>query len=264
MTGERYVTVNTRLHGRNDFLVANKYYVSNAYDETTLPNTIVTLFCYDKLHKDLFESELPDEGVTVVAPLTLKRLVSGVFAAAGYSITPTYLYFPDTLEDLVSPAGYATFDGSVDDALAELAEEFKFKTYMEDGKVTLMYCPDADTVDKTDLADQVPIQLNTNMMRSNPVIGPAILNITSNLDSRLRPGKVVDISQLLTVGTDVSGIAAEVASGYFKTGLSGFNNYFILAVQHKGSNYTGDWFTNITASAPTKGTVASPINWLNP
>jgi hypothetical protein len=216
------------------------------------------------LHKDLFESELPDEGVTVVAPLTLKRLVSGVFAAAGYSITPTYLYFPDTLEDLVSPAGYATFDGSVDDALAELAEEFKFKTYMEDGKVTLMYCPDADTVDKTDLADQVPIQLNTNMMRSNPVIGPAILNITSNLDSRLRPGKVVDISQLLTVGTDVSGIAAEVASGYFKTGLSGFNNYFILAVQHKGSNYTGDWFTNITASAPTKGTVASPINWLNP
>jgi len=264
MTGERYVTVYTRLHGRNDFLVANKYFVSNAYNETILPNTVVTLFCYDKLQKDVFENQLPDYGVTVYAPITLERMITAVFTAAGYSAAPTFLYFPNNLHKLVSPAASATFDGSVEEALLEMAEEYKYKTYTLDGKVTLMYCPDAGTVDKTNLAEQDAIQLSTDMMRSNPVIGPAVLNITSNLDSRLKPGKVVDISQLLTIGTSESGINSEVADGFFKTGLSGFNHYFILAVQHKGSNYTGDWFTNITASAPTKGTVASPIHWLNP
>ena len=263
LTGERYVTVTTKLHGRNEFLVANKYFVSNGYDETKLPNNIVTLFCYDKLHKDLFDVELPDGGVTIQAPCTLKRIVAGIFASVGYTIAPTYLFFPDDLEALASPAGYATFDGSVDDAMAELAQEFEFKTYMEDGKVVLMYLPDLDNVDRTGISEAEVVTLRTDMMQSNPSIGPAILNVTSNLDSRLRPGKVLDVSQLLTISAGADEQAAQLADGYFKTGLAGFSRYQVLAVQHKGSNYTSEWFSNVTASAPTKGDVASTINWLN-
>lgn len=84
------------------------------------------------------------------------------------------------------------------------------------------------------------------------------------MDSRLGPGKVLDVSQLLTISAEADEQAAQLADGYFKTGLAGFSRYQVLAVQHKGSNYTSEWFSNVTASAPTKGDVASTINWLNP
>lgn len=262
MTGDRFVTVKTRLHGRNDFIVANKYYMSNATDEKVLPHTITSLFCFDRLERDLFEFEL-HEGVTIKAPCSLERAVAAIFRAANYNLTPNYLYFPDDLTTLSSARRFATFDKSVGDAIAELADEYKFRTYMEDGLVTFMYTPDLDNVARTNLSEVEPVILQTEMMQSNPSIGPAMLNVTSNLDSRLKPGAILDISQLLTVGSSVDEKSAQLADNFFAEGISGFSKYQVLSVQHKGSNYTGDWFSNVSASAPTKGEVASTINWLN-
>lgn len=262
MVGDKFVTLKTKLHGRNEFTIANKYYISNSVDEKILPNTITTLFCFDKLERDLFEFEL-EGGVTVNAPCSLERAVTAIFSAAGYSTAPTYLYFPDDLTTLVSNRRSATYDGSVGDALAELAEEFKFKTYIENGLVTLMCTPDLNNVNRTNLPQAPVITLQTDMMRANPKVGPAILNVTSNLDSRLRPGAILDISKLLTVGVNVNETSAQLADNFFAEGITGFSKYQILDVQHKGSNYTGDWFSEVTASSPTVGEVASVINWLN-
>lgn len=259
LTGERYVTVTTKTHGRNEFVVARKYFLSNGYDEVVLPNTITKLFCFDKLEKEVMEFETG--GVTIEAPCSLERMVSGILRTAGYFVAPKYLFFPEGATSVSSSRRKASFEGSVGDCLAELAEEYEFSTYIIDGIVTLIYRPDSDNVDKTDLPKADPIYLQTDMMRSNPIIGPAMLNITSNLDSRLTPGKVLDISRLLTAGANFGEQSSQLASGFFAEGLTAFSRYQIIAVQHKGSNYTEDWFSNITASSPTKGEVAPTFNW---
>jgi len=261
MVGERYVTVKTRLHGRNEFTVANKYFVSNAFDEGILPNNITTLFCFDRLERDLFEYELKEGGITIEAPCSLENMVLSIFRAANYDGEPKYLFFPDDLSTLVSKRRFAVFDGNVGDALNQLAHEFKFMTFMENDQITLMYLPDKDNVQRTSLPDAEVITLQTDMMHSNPTIGPAVLNVTSNLDGRLRPGAVLDISQLLTVGSSIDEESAQLADGYFSEALTEFSRYQVIAIQHKGSNYTSEWFTNVTASAPTKGEVAPTFNW---
>lgn len=263
MTGERFVTVKTRLHGRNEFTVANKFYVSNAYNEVKLPENIVSLFCYDKLKRSLMDKVLPEEGVTIEGKTSLKQIVARIFTAAEYKEKPEYVYFPSNVEDQDPPSTVSVFQGTVGACLEELSDQFKFRTYLKDGRVKLVFFPDEAELKFTNLEEAVPIVLRTDMMVSNPLIGPAILNVTSNLDGRLEPGNVVDISKLLTVGLTGVGDEVEVADGFFESGIAGFSKYTVLTTQHKGSNYTSDWFTSITASAPTKGTVLSTFNWFN-
>jgi hypothetical protein len=95
-----------------------------------------------------------------------------------------------------------------------------------------MYKPDLKDLLLTELADQKPdIVLDVRNMRSNPKIGPAILSINSNLDGRIKPSSVLDISQLFTAGTSTDSEVLEVANNFLKNSVAGFTKYQALTVQ---------------------------------
>ena len=125
-----------------------------------------------------------------------------------------------------------------------------------------MYKPDDKNLKLTDFySNPADVVLSTTNMRSNPKIGPATLSVVSNLDPLIKPSSILDVSELLTIGTDTSEETLQVAQDYLKEKVSGFSKYQTLSVQHKGSNWTGDWITQAAATSPTKGTTMPTNVW---
>ena len=92
-------------------------------------------------------------------------------------------------------------------------------------------------------------------MRSNPVLGPAMVQIHSNLDPKIKPGSVLSIEGLLTASNNMSKDKLELTENYLSI-VAGYDNYQTYSVAHTGSNFTKDWSTKATGLAPTKGTNA--------
>ena len=125
-----------------------------------------------------------------------------------------------------------------------------------------MYYPDKGDIAKSTLDTKEPdIVLQTKAMKSNPLVGIASLSVNSNLDPRIKPTSVVDLSKLITISTGESEDTLELVDGYLKS-FSSYSKYQVFAVSHSGSNYTAEWNTNLTALSPTKGTVMSTVNWM--
>tara|TARA_R110000796_G_scaffold14055_8_gene46143 strand:- start:3676 stop:4629 length:954 start_codon:yes stop_codon:yes gene_type:complete len=257
MDGDRYVTLKTRLHDGKQVTLANRFYLSNATDELKLPERITSLFCFDKLKLTL------EKKVTVsVEKASLRRMVESACRNTGFSGSLNFDTFPSELED-EAPLNVRprSLSGTLDSVFKELEKEFNFLTFTGDNSFTFMYMPDKENVDKTSLSDKEPdIVFNTRAMRSNPKIGIANCKIVSNLDGRIKPSVVMDLSQLLTVSADASQDTLELVSGYLKN-FSDYSKYQAFAVQHKGSNYTEEWSTIVSGLSPTKGKLASTVTW---
>lgn len=258
MAGDRYVTLKTRLHNGKEYTIANRYYLSNATDELTLPDRITKLFCFDKLRKQVLEKQVNE---TVKNP-SLENMITQVLTSAEHSGGIDFLFFPKgKLEEFKRPS--RPMFGSVQQCIRRLEKEFNFETYTLDGGFSFMYKPSLDNVEKTGLSEKKPdVVLQTRAMRSNPKIGIASASINSNLDPRIRPTSVLDLSELLTVGADAEERTLQLTDNYLKS-FSNYSKYAAFAVTHKGSNYTNSWNTNITALSPTKGKLMPTVQWAN-
>ena len=259
MSGERYVTLKTQLHDGKVQTLAKRFHISNAIDELKLPNRITSLYCFDNLRGTFLDQELNE---TVLKP-TLKRSINHILDKLKFKGPREFLSFPEGLMDEAGLKGQRPMQGTLLDILLRLGREFNFMTHTKNGGLSFMYLPDDNNVSKTDLGTRDVITLNTRSMRSNPQIGMATCKINSNLDGRITPTTLIDLSKLLTVSTLESDEALSVTNGLTET-FSRNSRYQAFAVQHKGSNYTEEWSTIISGLAPTKGKLLSTVTWASP
>tara|TARA_R110000764_G_scaffold136946_2_gene224843 strand:- start:2432 stop:3388 length:957 start_codon:yes stop_codon:yes gene_type:complete len=258
MSGDRYVTLTTQLHNGTIYTLANRFHLSNAVDELKLPNRLTTLYCFDTMKLKL---ELPVE-VTVLYP-NLERMIQQSCVNAG--VTPPraedFISFPKGITKEPGLKEQRPLQGSLMSVFKTLEKEFNFLTFTDNGKFNFMYMPDTKNVGKTDLGERSPdVILSTRSMRSNPKIGIASCKINSNLDGRIKPTTLMDLSQLLTVSPEASEQTLELVDGYLKN-FSDYSKYQAFTVQHKGSNYTAEWSTIVTGLSPTEGKLSPTVNW---
>ncbi len=255
---DNYVTVKTALHDSELRTVADRMYVSNALEEVKVPESIFSIYCYSKVRKDYLEKQIDEK---VMAP-SLRNTINTVVNASGFDGKIEYKHFPPEVLDHIPAKDHTRQQGSLISILQVLGTQYRFNVYTEGVKLIIMYKPEHANVQDTDLYTGTgDVKLSTTNMRSNPKIGPATLSVVSNLDPLIKPASVLDISELLTLGTDTSEETLQVAEKYLKEKVSGFSKYQALSVQHKGSNWTGDWFTQVAATSPTPGTNMPTTNW---
>ena len=253
-----YVSISTALHDSEPSLIADRMYVSNALEEIKIPESIFSMYCYSKLRKLYLEKQID---LQVEAP-SLRSMVSRATEAAGFSGEVEYKYFPPDILNYIPPQPHSRLQGSLISVLEVLGGYYKFNVYTEGDKLVFMYKPDDKNVRQTSFYSAAgDIQLATSNMRSNPKIGPATLSVVSNLDPHIKPTAILDISELLTLGTDTNEETLQVAEDYLKDKVSGFSKYQALSVQHKGSNWTGDWVTQVAGTSPTVGTSMPSNKW---
>ncbi len=209
------------------------------------------------MKKDIYE-KIVDE--TVMRP-SLKRMVTQMMRSAGFTGGVDFVGFPNNLEndEGVVPSRKMP-NTTVQKVLRALATEYKFVFFTVNGGLTIMHRPKLSKVGSTDLATRPAIELRTEAMRSNPKMGIATANIYSNLDPSIAPSSVVDLSKLLTVPVDATAAQLELVDGYLQN-FSRYSIYQAFAVQHKGSNYTGEWSTVANCLSPTEGTLMPSVAW---
>ncbi len=253
-----YVTVYTALHDSELEIVADRMYISNALEEIKLPQSEFSMYCYSKLRKFFLEKQID---VKIERP-NLQELLTQSIRAAEFKGIVEYKHFPPELLAYTPPQKHTRQQGSLISVLETNGSQFGFNSYTDGNKMVIMYKPDVKNVASTDLYSGVgDIVLATTNMRSNPKIGPATLSVVSNLDPRIKPSSVLDITKLLTLGTNTSEETLQVAEDYLREKVAGFSKYQALSVQHKGSNWTAQWQTQVTATSPTPGTTMATNNW---
>lgn len=260
--GDKYVTLKTRLHGVGRFeTLAERYYISNVVDELNVPNRLTKLFCFDALRQEVLEKRVNITVGSANNPATLRNLVQRTIESTGFIGEDTFLSFPSRLLDRPMLKTKRPMNGSAQECLRVLEREFDFLTYTINGGFTFLHAPSLDTAQFTRLRDKVPdVVLHTNEMRSNPKIGMASASIESNLNPRIQPGTVLDLSQLVTIGVDADVRKLQVVDNFLSR-FSGYSKYQAFAVGHSGSNYTDRWTTTTTAYSPTKGKLMPTVKW---
>lgn len=253
-----FVTIQTSLHDSALEIIANKMYISNVLEEIKVPESVFSMFCYSKLRRDVLEKPID---VKIAQP-TVTKIIEACVKDTDFEGRMEFKHFPPSVLDYKFYLPSTRRRGTLVSVLEVLGREYRFNFYTDNGNLIFMYKPDAKNVRDTDFYSSVgDIQLSTTNMRSNPKIGPATLSVVSNLDPKIKPSTILDISKLLTIGTDASEETLFVAENYLKEKIAGFSKYQTLSVQHKGSNWTADWITQAAATSPTPGLAMNTGNW---
>lgn len=261
VNGDRFVTVSVSLHGQEYTKIADKMFVANGYVETKVPNKLTYLYCYDLVNKENLSKQLNS---TTGGMQTLEELLNTVSSWAGYEGKPRLAGFPDAVKSYKPPRKYhMSFNSSFESVMKVLAKAYGFDYFILDNKIVCQYIHSADTVKGSYLDDPniLGIVLDSNNMRSNPKIGASTLQITSNLDTRIRPTEVLDISDLITASVDINDDNLTLVEDLIRNVVTGFKRFVCLEARHTGSNYTSDWKTVATGVSPRKGTRMSTANW---
>ena len=253
--GENYVTLTTSLHGGEEATLANELYVSNSIEEKQIPNSITSLFCYSKTRKASLEKRV-DKYITQPS---FSNVVKGILDAVGFKGEFKFKHFPKGYEFNLPKQPKSKQVGSAISCLEVLCKYHRAYFFIEGNDIIIMSKVHYDNRSYMDTGSE--IKLNTDNMRSNPRIGPAVIDIQSNLDARIKPSVVLDISDLLTAGTGVDTEKLAVSAGIIKDVVAGWNLYQTFVVQHIGSNFTKDWTTRAHAIAPTQGYNMPINNW---
>lgn len=256
-----YCSLTTRLHGSQEFKLMDGYYVSNVVDEKKVPNHITTLYCFDRLRRQVLEKQV---GVTVVNP-TLEKQVQALMRETDFKGKVTYLNFPEGHIKRSPPRPTAQMSGTVGDNLTELGQEYNFSYYTLKDEFVVVFKPTAPQVPLTSIDGMPVLKLQTNNMRANPKLGLASIRISSNLDGNIRSGGIVDTSDLLTAGVDFDGVlteeVAQVVDGAINNHVVGYSKFQIFNVQHVGSNWTNEWHTNAYGLSPAQSEVMPSTTW---
>jgi len=262
--GERYCRLTCTLHDDAPMVIADGFYISNAYEQTIVPDSVTNIFGYSALRKDFLNKQIK---LTVKDP-SLRNIMTQISQEIKsrpdnkFRGKVIYRNFPGADLDYIPPRTYKSRTGSVEGLLENISKpRFKYFTIGED--IILMYQPTADNLDQTDLATRKDtIEIDPNNLSSAPKIGPGQLVLECNLDSGIYPTSILDISNIVTAVVDAEDKTLQLAPKYLKEAIAGFTKYQALTVQHRGSNFTRQWDTIVTASSPTKGK-DSPIRGWN-
>lgn len=253
-----FATITVALHDAEPIVIADRMYISNALEEKTVPSTITNLYCYSKLRRGYLEKQID---IKVINP-SIRNVVNTCAKEAGFSGVIEFKHFPEGVLDFLPPKPKSRRQGSLLSVMESYSKEQRLRVFTVGNKFVVMYVPTIKNIAGTDFyTSEGDILLSTTNMRSNPKIGPATLKVHSNLDPRIIPTSILNVSQLLTVGTDTSQAALEVAENILKDSVAGFTKYQALSVQHKGSNWSSEWSTHVGATSPTVGIDMNTDKW---
>jgi hypothetical protein len=254
---EVYLSLDVSLHDDEPVTLYSSLFVSNVIEEMKVPNSVTSLFCTSSIKQEFLDVDIH----VVVNKPTLRNNINEITNAAGLAGRVIFKYFPDEVLDELPPRPKAKHEGTLMKCLDKLAYG-RFDYYTQGINLLVVYRPDFENVRSTEMyEDENAILLDTKNMRSNPRLGPATLSIVSNLDSRIVPSTILDVSKLLTAAPNTSEISLQQAKDILKDKVAGFDRYRVYQVQHKGSNFTRDWNTSATATSPTIGKKMATNNW---
>jgi len=184
MNGENYVSIITSLHGGEEVTIASNLYISNAVNETKLPNNITSLFCFSSVKKSFLEFQLKD---VQVKNASLKNCIDAVVAKSKFEGNVLYRQFPEGWISKAPVKPVAKLEGSVQSCLRILGNEYKYNYYIDGDNLVLMHKVEPENESATTLnKDEPDVKLSTDNMRSNPKLGPATISLESNLDYYIR------------------------------------------------------------------------------
>ena len=257
--GECSLTIDVRLHDGELQRVMDNMFISNTLDVVQVPNNITSLYCYSSVQKGFLQKQI-DIGINFPS---VRRLMEEVTKAAGFTGTLEFKHFPADYLDFQPPKNFSNQSGSLSQCIERISKEYGFKVYTQGDAIVCMYVPDVKNVASTELGtSKGDIILDSNNMRQNPKIGPAHLVVVSNLDPNIKTATILNVTELITMGADVSVPTLKLADDILKQSIGGFATYQTLTVKHEGSNYTGSWATTAMASTPRKGTsMATGDRW---
>ena len=252
-----YVTVWTSLHGSERQKVIDGLYVSNALEELKLPQSEFSIYAYSKLKAEYLEKPVD---LKVTQP-SLKKVIIQVLDNAGYTGQVEFKHFPS---DILSYVNYRPTrrEGTLLSVLKTLGKEYGFTMYTDGNKFTFMYKAKFANAESTELFfSKDSIKLDTSNMRANPRLGAGQLDVTSNLDPRIKPAVVLDITDLVAVDIGEQQDTLELARNLVRKSIAGKSKYQASEVQHKGSNWEDVWLTQVVAYPPTQGTTMPTDKW---
>jgi hypothetical protein len=256
--GERYCKLSVSLHDQPYEVLIDEMFVSNAMRETRMPSNVTSLFCYDKIRKDVTEETVSFSTFNT----SLKGIMTAAIAKAGFKTELDFKDFPNAKLDYRYPAPIYMWSGTIDKLFNSLGKQFDFKWFIKGKGITAMYIPSLNNLEESSLSSKKPdIILRTSNMRATPKIGPATLQVTSNLDTRIRPTSILDSSKLVTASATDTDETLQTSLDFLKTVVSGFSKFQCIAVEHQGSNFTKKWETSTTAIAPRGGNKMPLYNW---
>jgi hypothetical protein len=256
--GERYCKLSVSLHDQPYEVLIDEMFISNAMRETKMPNNVTSLFCYDKLRKNVTEETVSFSTQNT----TLAGIMNAAIAKAGSDIPIDFKDFPSAKLAFKYPAPIYIWSGTIDKLFNSLGKQFGFKWFIRGKSIVAMYTPSVDNLGESSLSTKKPdIVLKTSNMRATPKIGPATIQVTSNLDTRIRPTSILDSSKLVTASATDTDETLQTSLDFLKTVVSGFSKFQCIAVEHQGSNFTKKWETSTTAIAPRGGNKMPLYNW---
>jgi hypothetical protein len=257
-SGERYCRLSVSLHDQPYEILVDNMFVSNALRETVIPSNITSLYCFDRAKKDVTETNIN----MVSQDTSLEGICSGAIDSLDGVDEVIYKNFPSSHLKYKSANPKYLWSGSVEGLLDTVSESYGASWFIEDKSIILMYKPDLSKVKESGLEDKpADIVLQTSNLRSTPKVGPANLQIVSNLDVRIKPTSILDSSELVTATTSSNLDTLQLTKNFLKSPISGFSKFQCVAVEHRGSNFTNKWETSTTAVSPKKGNKMPIYNW---
>ena len=257
-TGKRYVRLYVSLHGGAEYLIANDYYVNNAYTEKKVPDSLTRLYCLDRVYSEVTSKQV---SFSVKRP-TLRRTLEAFKANAAKPVNIKTIDFPDVILDAIPDAPVRTYSGEFSGILDSLGKEYNFNHFIQPQKtIEVCYRPLHHNVKQTGQLDRAVTVLSTDNMRANPIIGVAQLQIESNLDANIRCNSLLDTSNLLTAAQNENEDDLFMVKDYIKSSVSKDTVFSTLSVNHLGSTHTGAWTTKAIAISAAKGTHVNNYNW---
>ena len=257
-TGNRYVRLFVSLHDGAEYLIANDYYVNNAYTEKKVPNSLTRLYCIDRTFSEVTSKQI---SFTVKRP-TLRRTLDAFQANAAKPINIKAVDFPEVILDAMPDAPSRNYSGEFSSVMEELGKEYNFNHFIQPQKtIEVCYRPLHHNVHQTGQLDRAVTMLDSSNMRANPIIGVAQLQIESNLDANIRCNSLLNTSNLITAAQSESDEDLFLVKDYIKSSVAKNTVFSTLSVNHLGSTHTGAWSTKAIAITAAEGTHVNNYNW---
>ena len=250
-----YVRLSTSLHDGGYKEIGEDFFINNAMTVKQVPNSITSLYGVSVAEKDLTPKQLKQR----VRSGSLRRQVEVHAHQNGYQVK--YDGFPDGMIDYIPLKNEGIQSGSYKSLLQDLGKQYNFTPHFKKKVLTLQFHPNKDNLhlckwDKRDI-----VVLKTENLLANVEIGSSAVRVKSVLDADLVPSKIIDTSELITANIDASFDVATVSGGYFKDTITGTTQFAIISTEHKGSNYTKLWESNVYAIRTASGTHVNIYNW---
>lgn len=258
--GENYVRIYTKLHDRKEYLVFKNHYVSNAINYIKLPNSITELYCIHKLHKTFLQKKLDIKPIKVP---TLHRCINSI--VEGTDLTPLYKGFTDKWKadnEVFNENQSRGFSNTVEVELNKLARERNFRWFVKDGLLILTHTPNIKDIKKSDMdTDTKVVKISPDNLKGNPMVSVAHITFTTNLQPEITTTNLIDSNDFITAESKENFDVVAATRDLLHKNVGGYNRYYIVTLQHTGSNYTNNWETTVNAVGVQASTIANPFNW---